>query len=229
MFKWQFIWKKKNIHIVIDDDSTVKDERRSRFISNSPSSVDSRFSSVWRVSASLDTSVHLPCFAWYTVEVITSLDIGILIYVTIDRPPPPHHPFPTHRSPFFRLGFHTPNFLPAPLRKSERKRSHRFECVFIRVIFQFWKSIGRKRSGSPSSLTPSRSAQDTRYKLHMLPPSLVSYHCKRSGGGWASIRRDSLVESLFSTRFRNFLLRGSIRSDNLSRNLDASRLCLLQL
>lgn len=94
----------------------------------------------------------------------------------------------SHRSPFFRLGFHTPNFLPAPLRKSERKRSHRFECVFIRVIFQFWKSIGRKRSGSPSSLTPSRSAQDTRYKLHMSPPSLVSYHCKRSGGGWASIR-----------------------------------------
>lgn len=29
-----------------------------------------------------------PCFAWYTVEVIRSLDIGILIYVTIDRPVP---------------------------------------------------------------------------------------------------------------------------------------------
>lgn len=43
---------------------------------------------------SMDTSVsvHLPCFAWYTVEVITSLDIGILIYVTIDRPVPPSLP-----------------------------------------------------------------------------------------------------------------------------------------
>lgn len=76
----------------------MKDERRSRFISNSPSSVDSRFSSVWRVSASLDTSVHLPCFAWYTVEVITSLDIGILIYVTIDRPPP--STIPSQLAPF---------------------------------------------------------------------------------------------------------------------------------
>lgn len=200
----------------------MKDERRSRFISNSPSSVDSRFSSVWRVSASLDTSVHLPCFAWYTVEVITSLDIGILIYVTIDRPPPPHHPFPTHRSPFFRLGFHTPNFLPAPLRKSERKRSHRFECVFIRVIFQFWKSIGRKRP-APLPLSPPLEAR----RIHgincicRLPP-LFRTIVKDQGVGRA-------FESLFSTRFRNFLLRGSIRSDNLSRNLDASRLCLLQL
>lgn len=201
----------------------MKDERRSRFISNSPSSVDSRFPSVWRVSASLDTSVHLPCFAWYTVEVITSLDIGILIYVTIDRPPPPHHPFPTHRSPFFRLGFHTPNFLPAPLRKSERKRSRRFECVFIRVIFQFWKSIGRKRP-APLPLSPPLEAR----RIHgincicRLPPLFRTIVKDQEGVGRA-------FESLFSTRFRNFLLRGSIRSDNLSRNLDASRLCLLQL
>lgn len=207
----------------------MKDERRSRFISNSPSSVDSRFSSVWRVSASLDTSVHLPCFAWYTVEVITSLDIGILIYVTIDRPPP--STIPSQLAPF--------TVLPARISHTElpsgsspkvgaQTISSLRMCIYTRYI-SILKINRAETTGSPSSLTPSRSAQDTRYKLHMSPPSLVSYHCKRSGGGWASIRRDSLVESLFSTRFRNFLLRGSIRSDNLSRNLDASRLCLLQL
>lgn len=42
-------------------------------------------------------------FAWYTTEVIRSLDIGILIYVTIDRALPPSDPLSGlcrfHRSP----------------------------------------------------------------------------------------------------------------------------------
>ena len=60
-------------------------------------------------------------------------------------------------------------------------------CIYTRYI-SILKINRAETTGSPSSLTPSRSAQDTRYKLHMSPPSLVSYHCKRSGGGWASIR-----------------------------------------
>lgn len=83
--------------IIVDDNSMVKNElttipRRALFqprISRLVPPVDSRFSvSESPPVCSMDTSVsvHLPCFAWYTVEVIRSLDIGILIYVTIDRP-----------------------------------------------------------------------------------------------------------------------------------------------
>lgn len=227
MFKWQFIWKKKNIHIVIDDNSTMKDER-------------------W---TTIPFYFKLPLLRWFEIffrlaslrqfGYLRSPPLLCMIYgrsyhksgywnfnIRYNRPSPttttPSLPN-SHRSPFFRLGFHTPNFLPAPLRKSERKRSRRFECVFIRVIFQFWKSIGRKRP-APLPLSPPLEAR----RIHgincicRLPPLFRTIVKDQEGVGRA-------FESLFSTRFRNFLLRGSIRSDNLSRNLDASRLCLLQL
>lgn len=75
-------------------------------------------------------------FAWYTVEVIRSLGIGILIYVTIDQPVPLSSTTTiftllfsaaTQYSPSFYSNRHTTFF--SFLRKSYWKRS-RFDIVF---------------------------------------------------------------------------------------------------
>lgn len=199
----------------------MKDERRSRFISNSPSSVDSRFSSVWRVSASLDTSVHLPCFAWYTVEVITSLDIGILIYVTIDRPPP--STIPSQLAPFTVLPARI-SHTELPSGSSPKVGAQTISSLRMCIYTRYISILKINRAETTLPLSPPLEAR----RIHgincicRLPPLFRTIVKDQEGVGRA-------FESLFSTRFRNFLLRGSIRSDNLSRNLDASRLCLLQL